>query len=201
MNGDTTKIRIDETEPKALSTAAPVIVFIALAIGLYWGGLYLNDHGGGFSAKVYQPFSSEKVLAAMQPPTEGGAALAKGKQVFGTTCGACHQASGLGMPGQFPPLVGSEWVIAPNPERAIRIVLNGLTGPITVKGVEFNNTMVPWRDALNDEDIAAVVTYIRQEWGNKASAVTAEQVKKVRDATADKVGAWTADEVSQVPEK
>ncbi len=201
MNGDTSKMNLDQTEPKALPTAVPVVVFIALALVLYWGFVFLDDHGGGFSAKVYRPFGSDKDVSAMQPVTEGGAELAKGKQVFGNTCVACHQATGQGLPGQFPPLVASEWVISPNPERAIRIVLNGLTGPIAVKGAEFNNTMVPWRDALTDEDIAAVVTYVRQEWGNKASKVTADQVKKAREATADKVGAWTSDELQQVPEK
>ena len=201
MNGDTTKVCFDESEPKALSTAVPVIVFIALALVLYWGVVFLDEHAGGFNAKVYQPFESEKALAAMQPKTEGDVVFLKGKDVFGRTCAPCHQATGQGLPGQFPPLVGSEWVLTPNPERAIRIVLNGLTGPVAVKGAEFNNTMVPWRDALTDEDIAAVATYVRNEWGNKASAVTADQVKKIRDATADKVGSWTAEEVLQAPEK
>ena len=199
MNADTPKTRFDDTEPKAMPVAVPVIVFIALAVILYWGGLFLDEHGGGFSAKVYRPFGSEKDVAAMQPKTAGGEAVIKGKDVFGRTCAPCHQASGQGLPGQFPPLVASEWVLTANPERAIRIVLNGLTGPVTVKGAEYNNTMVPWREALTDDDIANVLTYVRQEWGNKAAAVKPEDVKKVRDATADKVGNWTAEELQQVP--
>ena len=80
-------------------------------------------------------------------------------------------------------MVGSEWVNEPEPGRVIRIALNGLTGPITVKNQVFSGTMVPWKDMLSDEEIAAVLTYIRQnkEWGNHAPEVTPERVKAVRE--------------------
>jgi mono/diheme cytochrome c family protein len=107
----------------------------------------------------------------------------------------------MGTPGMFPPLAGSEWVTAEGHERIIRIVLNGLSGPIEVAGAQFNNVMVPWRDTLKDEDIASVLSYIRSEWGNKADPVTVEEVKKVREGTKDRGNPWTADELKQVPEK
>jgi len=107
----------------------------------------------------------------------------------------------MGTPGMFPPLGGSEWVNAEGHQRIIRIVLNGLSGPIEVSGAQFNNVMVPWRDILKDEDIAAVLTFIRSEWGNKGDPVPVEEVKAVRAATPDRASPWTADELKQVPEK
>ena len=94
------------------------------------------------------------------------------------TCTACHQATGLGLPGVFPPLAGSEWVNGPA-ENLIRIQLRGLMGPITVAGNEFNSAMPP-NHAMSDDQIAEVLTYIRSEWGNTGSAVTADMVKALR---------------------
>jgi mono/diheme cytochrome c family protein len=105
----------------------------------------------------------------------------------------------LGAPGQFPPLAGSEWVNESEPGRVIRAVLNGLQGPISVHGQNFNNVMVPW-NSLSDEDIAAVITFVRQnkEWGNTASAVTPAQVQAVRLKIKPHPTAFTADELLKV---
>ena len=109
--------------------------------------------------------------------------IALGKAKFDTTCAACHQVSGLGKEGVAPPLVGSEWVLAPGPNRIAHIVLNGLTGQMTVKGQPYNLTMVAWRDNFTDKEIAAILTYVRSSWGNNASAVTPEQIKAARADT------------------
>jgi mono/diheme cytochrome c family protein len=167
---------------------------------LFFSMLFLEQHAGGFSAKVYPPYDSAKQLEALAPKGDDGG-LGKGKEVFGKTCIACHQASGLGTPGAFPPLVGSEWVLAPNPARAIRIVLNGLQGPIEVKGTGWNQSMLPWRDVLKDDEIAAVLTYVRNEWGNKAPPVAVDQVKAIRDETAGRSDPWTSAELLKVPEQ
>lgn len=100
-----------------------------------------------------------------------------GKKVY-QTCSACHQATGAGIPNAFPPLAGSEWVNGPV-ENLIRIQLRGLQGPIKVKGTEFNSVMPP-NATLTDKEIADVLTYIRSNFGNKAGAVTPEQVKALR---------------------
>lgn len=107
----------------------------------------------------------------------GSANAADGAAVY-NTCVACHQADGSGIPGAFPPLAESEWVNGPV-ENLIRIQLRGLMGPITVKGVAYNSVMPP-NAALSDEEIAAVLTHVRSNFGNKASAVTADQVKALR---------------------
>jgi len=123
--------------------------------------------------------------------------LPDGKQVFSTTCAACHQATGEGVPGVYPPLAGSEWV---NGEEAkvVRIVLNGVTGPIEVAGETFNSMMPPWGPTLKDADIAAVLTYVRSTWGNKGAPVTAATVASIRAATASRTTPWTAAELAAV---
>ncbi len=95
-------------------------------------------------------------------------------------CQACHGPDGNGVPGLAPPLAGSEWVNGPV-ENPIRITLRGLGGPIEVKGVDYNLPAPMMSVAhLSDAQLASVLTYVRNSWGNKASAVTAEQVKAFR---------------------
>src|SRR5690606_29517374 len=124
----------------------------------------------------YDTMAVLKTVQATEGPVSG-------EQVY-AVCAACHQQNGQGMAGSWPPLVGSEWLLN-NPEVPIRIVLHGLEGPITVKGQAYDNIMQAWADQLNDEQIAAVLTYARSSWGNNAPAVTAEQVAAVREATQD----------------
>lgn len=112
-----------------------------------------------------------------------------GAEVY-ATCSACHQANGQGVPGAFPPLAGSEWVNGKG-DVPIAIVLHGLQGPLTVKGQKYNGVMAPWGTTFNDDQIAAVVTYIRSQWGNKAPAVTKADVARVRAATKAQKGALT----------
>jgi mono/diheme cytochrome c family protein len=116
-----------------------------------------------------------------------------GAEVY-ATCTACHMATGQGLPGAFPPLAGSEWVTG-RAEIPIAIVLHGMQGEVTVKGAKYNSVMTPWGTTFNDQEIANVVTYIRSQWGNKAPAVTAADVAKVRAATKARKQAFTAAEL------
>jgi len=109
-------------------------------------------------------------------------------------CVGCHQADGNGLPGQFPPLAGSEYVVTEDPATPIKILLAGLVGPITVKGAEYNGNMAAYGPALKDHEIAGVVTYIRKNWGNEASEVTQDQVAAVRAEIGSRPP-YTADEL------
>jgi mono/diheme cytochrome c family protein len=99
-----------------------------------------------------------------------GDAKSKGRAIFQKLCAACHQQDGAGKDGVAPPLAGSEWVKAPGGERLARIVLNGLSGPIQVRGKTWNMVMPPWRENLSDEEIAIVLNYIRSQWGGEGAA-------------------------------
>jgi mono/diheme cytochrome c family protein len=110
---------------------------------------------------------------------------------------ACHQPHGLGQEGLAPPLVGAEWVTG-SPERLARIVIHGLRGPVTVNKQVFELDM-PSLGVLDDEQIAAVLTYVRREWGHAASAVDTAAIKKIREATANREDAWTEAELLKIP--
>jgi len=177
----------------------PVWVFIVLALGLFWGMTYLDNHAGGFNSRVYQRFASSNELVSLIPFDPERDLVNRGIAVYNRpTCVACHQGNGQGTPPTFPPLSGSEWVLEKDPSRIIRIVLDGMTGPVQVKGQTFNNLMPPWRPTLNDEEIAQVLTYVRKSWGNDALPVKTDQVATVRKETATRTTPWTAAELEQV---
>ncbi|WP_049722322.1 PVC-type heme-binding CxxCH protein [Gilvimarinus polysaccharolyticus] len=114
-------------------------------------------------------------------------------------CGTCHQADGKGLPAaQFPPLAGAEWVTG-NPERLIDITLHGLIGPINVKGQDYAGhvPMTQFKNLLNDDELAAVLSYVRNAFGNSATAISADQVAKVRAATSQQSGFWQSSELEQ----
>ena len=132
--------------------------------------------------------STQAVIPGAAVAAGGAAAAPNGAELF-TRCAACHQATGLGVSGAYPPLAGSEWLLN-NPEVPIRIVLHGLQGDITVKNTKFNNAMTPFGDQLSDAEIAAIISYERSSWGNSASKITAEQVASVRAATKSQTAPW-----------
>ena len=190
----------DDPEPSSASHALPVWIFIILAIALFWAMVYLDNHAGGFSSVVYKPYSSSNELVKLVPVDPAQKDFFAGLRVYNRpTCAACHQPNGMGTPGLCPPIAGADWVSG-DPGRVIRIVLDGISGPIQVNGVAYNNAMPPWRDQLNDEEVAQVVTYVRKAWGNKAAAVKPEEVAKIRKDTAARANkAWSAEELTQVP--
>lgn len=115
-------------------------------------------------------------------------------------CGTCHQSNGQGLPAAgFPPLVGTQWVQG-SPDRLIKASLKGLMGPIEVKGVQYpgNVPMTPFEYILKDEELAAVLTFVRNSWGNKAGAITPDQVKKVRAEVKDKTGFYNPAELLEM---
>jgi len=106
---------------------------------------------------------------------------------------------GKGLPASgFPPLAGTDWVLG-DPDRLIKITLHGLMGPITVLGQEYPGQvpMTPFRNLLTDEEIAAVLTYVRNSFGNRASAITPTQVGDIRLITSGRQGFYTAEELME----
>jgi nitrite reductase (NO-forming) len=113
--------------------------------------------------------------------------IAAGRQLFLGTCSPCHQPEGQGVPNAFPPLAGSDFLMA-DKARAIGIVLNGRTGPITVSGRDFNSVMPPLSQ-LPDDDIANILTFVRNSWGNSGDVVATSEVATVRKSTPRPPGA------------
>ncbi len=196
----TSNLRAEGTEPWAENRPIPMILVILLVLLFFASDIFLMANRGEFDPRVYEPHPDFAALEASWPPDPGKAERLKGRRIYETVCAACHQPSGMGTPGQFPPLVASEWVLAEGANRLIRLVLNGIQGPITVGGQPFNNAMPPWGPALKDDEIAAVISYVRSEWGNKASAVTPKEIELIRAQVADHAP-WSPEELLKIPAK
>jgi mono/diheme cytochrome c family protein len=163
--------------------STPLIAFAAAASLAGCGGE--KPSGGAVRTASASPAPAAAMMAAPD-----------GQQLY-QRCVICHQATGLGVPGSFPPLAGSEWATAANAALPIRVVLRGLQGPVTVKGKAYNSMMPAFGTGqpMSDADVAAVLTYVRSAWGNKASAVAAADVAKERAATASHTAPFTAKEL------
>jgi len=173
----------------------PLVLLGLMCCAVFFGSIYLAHFSLRFDPLVYSEHANREKPGAVKVVALTRAQM--GKKVFDTTCIACHQANGLGVPGQYPPLAASEWVTG-SEERIIRIVLHGLNGPITVEGKEYNNVMAPLGGALKDEQVANVISYVRASWGNTAPEVTPEAVAKVRADTAGRNTFWTAAELLKI---
>ena len=170
------------SEPRDGGSPTPVSYIIFCFFLLLWGGFYMGYYGGDWNGKGLSERPSvggPKAGPAQNP-------MVVGKEVFGS-CMQCHQENGMGLPGQYPPLGGSEYVLG-DKRRLVAIVLNGLTGEVHVKGATFNAIMPPWA-TRDDEEIAGVLTYVRNSFGNKADPVSIDLVVAVRKEVENK-GEW-----------
>ncbi|MCI0707332.1 MAG: cytochrome c [Ignavibacteriae bacterium] len=178
----------EQLEPEEGFEKPPWWVWTVSVLVLFAMGFYMGKYGGSWSNTAHE---------VEQPSLAAAGAIkkvVKGDQVYIGVCQTCHQATGVGVPGQYPPLVGSEWLLR-DAETPIRIVLYGLEGPITVKGSAYNNKMTPFHDKLSDDEIAAVLTHVRSSWSNEASPVTSEQVEAIRTQLGVRAP-WSATELS-----
>ncbi len=146
-----------------------VAIFVATAL---WGTWTVFTTPSGTAAR----YGDQRDLAALaaDPPR-----ILDGGKIYGVRCAACHQANGAGITGAFPPVANSEWVVA-DAALPLAILIRGLNGPITVKGNSYNGQMPSFRDVLDDEELAAVATWLRNNLGNQASAITPAEVAAAR---------------------
>ena len=168
----------EEEEPSERDRPIPVLVaIITLAVVIFGAGYIILSEPFG------QPeLGDRRTVADLRASAPGAAgAAADGKQVFTANCAACHQATGKGLPGVFPPLDGSEWVAGD--ERIVaNILLHGINGQLTVLGNTYKGAM-PAFQQLSDAELAAVASYVRSEWSNKAGAIKAELFATERKAS------------------
>ena len=120
----------------------------------------------------------------------------KGKALYLVSCSACHQPNGQGSEGIAPPLAGTRWPDE-SEDRLARIVLHGLRGPITVAGKEYNLEM-PAMGFFDDQEIAAILTYIRTTWGKSSKPITENTIKRIRAQTHNRADSWTVEELLNV---
>ena len=174
-------------EPSEQMTPLPRTLLI-LVVGLVsWGAWYLSQSAPEASARLGDARTTAAFTqaAAASGPADGG-------QIYTSKCAACHQATGVGVAGVFPPLAASEWVTG-RQEVIVQILLHGINGPIEVRDVAYNGLMPQWK-TLRDDEIAAVTTYIRANFGNRAPPIDAAFVAAERAKTADRTVPWSGGE-------
>lgn len=184
----------------------PMVICGLILVG---AGGFLFNNANGFSDSTYihaNYVPAARPMIAGEDEEEIQVAwidewMEEGKKVYGN-CAACHQPSGTGMPGQFPPLVGSEWVDG-GTARLGAILIHGVNGPMTVAGQSYNQLMPAW-STLSDKKIAQVITYIRREFGTlpegEDGVVTAEMIAAGREKFKDQSGPYTEAQLLEIPE-
>jgi mono/diheme cytochrome c family protein len=176
----TAQLRRENADPDERVKPLPWFLVMSLGAMAMWGAFYIYATPSG----VESAYGDQRTVSTLRPPEKlvGAAAPAiDGKQLFGAKCAACHQASGLGVAGVFPPLAASEWVLG-DEKTLTHILLHGVVGELQVKGNTYNGAMPAW-NSLSDDELAAVLTYIRSDWGNQAPPILAGTVKAQREAT------------------
>lgn len=185
-----------QPDEKARYKLGPLNLLFIFSGLIFFAGTYLNRYAGLFDPQIYNenelPSTGGPVVVKVDP-------LVLGKKQYDAVCITCHQATGLGQPGIYPPLAASEWVTG-SEERLVRLVLYGVNGPMKVNGVDYNGAMPAVGKVagsgynLSDEKVAAVLTYVRQQWGNTAGPITTEQVAAIRSKEGDRK-AYVAEEL------
>src|SRR5438045_7744110 len=171
----------EKREPRVGAEPLSIWLIAIYGLAIFFGGAYLGRYSGNFTSGGLDPMGSPPAPKKAVAGGPGGGEQAelsphdRGKKIFAANCQTCHQANGLGVPGQYPPLAGSEFTTGGS-RRPAMIVLKGLQGPVKVKGQQYGSAvMQPW-ESLGDQKVADVLTYERSEWGNSASPVRKEQI-------------------------
>jgi len=181
----------EKAEPSEQTAPIPIFLLFLFGILLFWGGYYLTRYSGGFKVDSFNPevFGTVAVAVEAKPFDP----ISRGKKLFMRTCQQCHQADGKGLPGVYPSLAGSAWLLGSD-VRPIKILIKGLSGHVTVEGKSFDGNMPPVGD-WKDRDIAAVLTYVRQNWENDAESISEELVTKIREEIKERTKPWTESEI------
>src|SRR5438094_3404955 len=199
-------IQREKREPRVGLEPLSIWLIAVYGIAIFTGGAYLGRYSGNFSGDGLDP------LGGPPPAKKGGGPQGqqqqtelsprdRGKKIFAANCQTCHQANGLGVPSQYPPLAGSEFTTGGS-RRPAMIVLKGLQGPVKVKGQQYGAAvMQPWDKTLTDQKIADVLTYERSDWGNSASPVTAEQIAALRKELANHPDSFTEHDILAAPDE
>jgi mono/diheme cytochrome c family protein len=200
-------IQREKREPRVGLEPLSLWLIAVYGLAIFCGGAYLGRYSGNFSGDGLDPLGGAPRPAKSGAAGAGGGAPAaelspaeRGKKIFAANCATCHQMSGTGVAGQYPPLAGSEYVNG-GTRRLGMIVLKGLQGPLTVKGAQFGTAvMQPWEKTLTDAKLADVLTFIRQEWGNKGGPVTPAGIAALRKELASHPESFTEPDLKAVPE-
>jgi len=175
----------EKNDPTENVRAVPYVLILIMGAIVSWAFINIFSTPSGELTE----YGDQRTVADLRPPVEAaGSSKVDGKQIYAAKCVACHQANGNGVAGVFPPLAASEWVTG-DEKILTHILLHGVNGELEVKGVTYKGAMPAWK-SLSDDELAAVMTYIRTDWGNAAPPIKAATVKEQREATKDQAGPY-----------
>ncbi|MCC5790633.1 MAG: cytochrome c [Opitutales bacterium] len=177
----------EKMEPTENSTPIPTWLIFGIMILGIWGGFYIAFYSGGFDAMVYDETLFGRGAETTTDDNGEIDVLLVGERMYSRNCQVCHQANGEGSPGAFPSLVGSERVLG-SEQVLTRILLHGLNG------ADYTGEMPPF-GSLPDQQIAAVMTFIRQEWGNDAPEISEGTVAAIREEESGRTATWGYEEL------
>ena len=175
------------------------IVGLCLTAGTFLNGMTTNPNLKGYSYTLTPPDGEASGGGAPVDEYDPKIWLAKGKAEYATVCASCHQPTGEGVAGQYPPLKASEYVIH-GEERVVAILLHGIVGQLQVNGKGYNGQM-PAQGALkNNKAIAQIASYIRHEWGNQASMIYDDQVAELRKKLSTRTAPYVEADLKAIPQ-
>ncbi|HRM48821.1 MAG TPA: cytochrome c [Alicycliphilus sp.] len=164
----------ENEDPEEAVRPMPVAALLVAAAMVVWAVVYILST----EPLTLSQFGDQRTRAELSGPVAAAGGAVDGKALYAAQCAACHQATGAGLPGVFPPLDGSEWVQG-EPRVLANILLHGITGEITVKGNKYQGAM-PAFPQLSDAELAGIASFIRGNWSNKAEPLQAELFAKER---------------------
>lgn len=179
----------EQPDPHEGNHPIPRFILVVIALVFSFGIYYIATSNLSDAPEL----GDSRTIADLTAQAGAANGVVDGAQIYVANCVACHQASGAGLPGVFPPLAGSEWVNGKETVLA-QILLQGISGSLTVKGAVYKGQMPTFKDKLSDAEIAAVLTHVRSHFGNTADKVDAALVKTEREASKDRKQPWNGDD-------
>lgn len=179
----------EHPDPHESSTPIPRNVIVLVSLALLWAVGYIFTAQTGDSPAL----GDSRTKADLYASAGASSGAVDGAQIYAAQCAACHQATGAGLPGVFPPLTASEWVVGKE-ALLVNILLHGISGKLTVNGTSYNGAMPAFGEKMTDAEIAAVLSHIRSNFGNTAGKIDGAMVKATRDASKERKSPWNGDE-------
>ncbi|MGC3989875.1 MAG: cytochrome c [Chthoniobacteraceae bacterium] len=196
-------IKRENRDPETGNVPLPLWFLAVCGIAVAGAFFYLGSYSGSFSGNVYNESAGSAAGGSDASGEAAGAAkelspAELGQLVFAQSCASCHQASGAGVPGQYPSLVGATYVTGGS-KRLLMILLNGLQGHLKTESGEYSGAMPAQGGTITDKKLANLLTYIRQAWGNKAGPVSPEEVAAARKEVQSHPDPFVQADIEAVP--
>ena len=191
------KLNVDKHPPTKGFLKAPLIFVFVFGCLIFVCSIQLAHSTNQF--QLHPPTDKVELSAEDKEALRLERKFESGKKIFAVRCASCHQANGLGIQGQYPPLVGTKWATT-EPALISYIILKGLKGEITVKGEVYGSSAAVNMAAvpITDREIANVTTYVRKAWGNDASEITEDEVSSFRDDIKSQQDQWTGAQLMEL---